>query len=231
MEKFILISVCEREIVTTQYYSLEQAQKQMHEEMIECGNIPKKIVEFGGEYDECEVREMGGWSNICKDPIDWEIIEVSDGEWFGVVRWCNEDIKFALADHGFSTCNENVDAVRASIESNHHFTERMVEAGWESIGYAIEDLDGLKPAEKEPGNDTIYTRREAAEILDMFDDLLDQYGVTIPSPEDLERGEGNTARLYGSPYFYLLDAVEDALNSIAERAKSGSNIVKNRLGA
>lgn len=57
----------------------------------------------------------------------------------------------------------------------------------------------------------IYTRDEAMVIVELFENVLDKYDITIPSDEDDERDPDNTARLYGSTYYGLVDAVENAL--------------------
>ncbi len=74
--------------------------------------------------------------------------------------------------------------------------------------------------------DKIYTHNEAAEIVDLFEEILDYYGIRVPSPEDDEREEDNSAKLYGSVYSDLLDNVEDRLVSIIERAKAGDKVVE-----
>ena len=51
----------------------------------------------------------------------------------------------------------------------------------------------------------IYIRNETADILEMFDDVLVDNGIKVPSPEDDERGEDNGAALYGSVYYDLYD--------------------------
>ena len=67
----------------------------------------------------------------------------------------------------------------------------------------------LKKREEHIKNrDILFTRHEAAEILELFEDILDMYNITVPSPEDDERDEGNQARLYGSVYWDLLDNIE-----------------------
>lgn len=63
---------------------------------------------------------------------------------------------------------------------------------------------------------SMYTHDEAAQIVDLFESLLDRYNVRIPSPEDEER-EDNEAKLYGSVYSELLDSVEDKLIDILHR--------------
>ena len=73
---------------------------------------------------------------------------------------------------------------------------------------------------------TIYTQNEAMNILDMFEDVLDQYDITVPSPEDDERGEYNSARLYGSVWSDLLDSIQDAIVNIINEAKNGAEIIE-----
>ena len=65
----------------------------------------------------------------------------------------------------------------------------------------------------------IYTRNIAAEILDMFDDVLTAHGIKVPSEEDDQRGEGNDAAIYGMVYWKLLDDVERIVAESADRAK------------
>lgn len=71
----------------------------------------------------------------------------------------------------------------------------------------------------------VYTRNIAADILDMFDDVLTAHGIKVPSEEDAERGEDNDAALYGMVYWNLLDDVERIVGKAANRAKKGENIV------
>lgn len=75
--------------------------------------------------------------------------------------------------------------------------------------------------------DTIFTRDQAANIVEMFENLLEQNGITLPSPEDDEREPDNDARIYGSVYYGLVDDIEAILVDIAERAKANAEIVPN----
>ena len=43
----------------------------------------------------------------------------------------------------------------------------------------------------------IYTHDETMLILDMFEDVLSRYDISVPSDEDDEREEGNMVGLYG----------------------------------
>lgn len=58
-------------------------------------------------------------------------------EWFGVVRWCDDDIREALEKRGLKASQDNVDEVRCRCES-HHFTDGMIEAGWDALDYIVQ---------------------------------------------------------------------------------------------
>ena len=70
----------------------------------------------------------------------------------------------------------------------------------------------------------VYIKNETAYILDLFDDLLVDHGIKIPSPEDEERGEDNAAALYGTVYSDLFDQIEERLTDLVEHAQSGDVI-------
>lgn len=63
----------------------------------------------------------------------------------------------------------------------------------------------------------IFTHDEAALIVELFENVLIQYGISVPSPEDDEREEDDNIGLYGSTYSDLLDMVEASLVSILEK--------------
>ena len=71
----------------------------------------------------------------------------------------------------------------------------------------------------------VYIMNETADILDMFDDMLVDNGIKVPSPEDDERGENNEAALYGSVYWTLFERLENALLDIVEKVKAGEEVV------
>ena len=78
-------------------------------------------------------------------------------------------------------------------------------------------FDGINE-EKKP----IYTRDEAAKIVEMFEDILVKNDVSIPSPEDDERDPEDKLGLYGSTYSDLLDGVEEVLQKMILR-RGGSS--------
>lgn len=71
----------------------------------------------------------------------------------------------------------------------------------------------------------IYTHDEAAIILEAFEELLSNYGIKIPSPEDDDREEDNEAVLYGSIYDELLSTIEDRLINILAKHTPGTEII------
>ncbi len=64
----------------------------------------------------------------------------------------------------------------------------------------------------------IYTHDLAHSIVEVFEDALDNFDVTLPSPEDDERDPENMARLYGTTYSDILDYVEGLLIESLDRA-------------
>ena len=76
------------------------------------------------------------------------------------------------------------------------------------------------------GDNAIYTHDEAARIVELFEDVLDEYGIRVPSPEDGERGSDNEAKLYGSVYWSLMDGVEERIINLLQTHKPDTAVVK-----
>ena len=63
--------------------------------------------------------------------------DVGDNEeWFGQVRWCENDLKSALEENGYPITENNI-AQLYSLCDTHWFTDHMIEAGWEYINNQI----------------------------------------------------------------------------------------------
>lgn len=62
-----------------------------------------------------------------------------DPEWFGKVRWCEEDLVGALKDKEYPVTENNVKKLYDQC-SSHWFIDYMVEAGWDYI-YSCIDCD------------------------------------------------------------------------------------------
>ncbi len=70
----------------------------------------------------------------------------------------------------------------------------------------------------------INTRDEAALIVEMFENVLDEYDIKVPSPDDEERDPENEAKLYGMTYYQLLDAVEARLIELLDRVRADGRV-------
>lgn len=60
----------------------------------------------------------------------------------------------------------------------------------------------------------------------MFEDILCEHGIKVPSPEDNEREPDNEGALYGSTYSNLLDEVEARLIDLLDRHTLDTEIIK-----
>lgn len=72
---------------------------------------------------------------------------------------------------------------------------------------------------------TVYTHDEASRIIELFENILIDNNIIVPSPEDDEKEEDNEAALYGSVYSDLMDEVESILVNISERIEDGANVI------
>lgn len=75
----------------------------------------------------------------------------------------------------------------------------------------------------------IYTHDEAALIIEEFENILDEYGIKVPSPEDDERDDENSAPLYGNTYSDLLDVIENILIEILDRHSANTEIIRDEF--
>ncbi len=72
---------------------------------------------------------------------------------------------------------------------------------------------------------SVFTHDEAAKIVEAFEDVLEKYDVTLPSGDDDERDETNTARLYGDTYSELLDYVEYVLIGMLDKYEACKDVI------
>lgn len=73
--------------------------------------------------------------------------------WFGRVRWCDEDIKEALLNHGFDDCQENISVIKDQC-LHHCFRDGMIETGWHYINtYIQENEESLKKRCEDEGSE------------------------------------------------------------------------------
>lgn len=93
--------------------------------------------------DDGKILEMAGYKHLYNEYDEYDSREIEvwmpNNECFGIVKWNNEDLACALVDSGIDATQENVDKLRCICENNHHFTDGMIEAGWEMIHYLISE--------------------------------------------------------------------------------------------
>lgn len=63
----------------------------------------------------------------------------------------------------------------------------------------------------------LYTRNEAADIIELFENILDAHNIVIH--DDEREGDESEGCLYGTTYSDLLDDVEEALIQIVVKAQ------------
>lgn len=76
-KEYMLISVCDRDILTERFNTKEEAQESMHSEMIEWGKVPKEVFSEE-EYDDGDFG-FGEYSAYVNDGanhanLDWLIV-------------------------------------------------------------------------------------------------------------------------------------------------------------
>lgn len=78
-KNYMLISVCDREILTEQFDTLQEAHETMHREMVELGRVPEHIFD-NVEYEDSDYG-FGKWSAYANDGVnhadyDWLIVSL-----------------------------------------------------------------------------------------------------------------------------------------------------------
>ena len=71
----------------------------------------------------------------------------------------------------------------------------------------------------------IYTRDIAAQIVELFENVLEENGIIVPSPEDDEKEDDNKACLYGSVYSDLLDSIEEIVVDTTIYVQEGNEVI------
>jgi len=101
-------------------------------ELMSAGIVKYMMVYHDSEDESAEYEEQ--WEKWIKDIPNSPVSEdtVSRQEWFGIVRWCEEDIADALDRHGIPATQSNIDEIRVRCE-HHFFTDAMIETGWSVI--------------------------------------------------------------------------------------------------
>ena len=67
-------------------------------------------------------------------------------------------------------------------------------------------------------NMIIKLREYSTDIVELFEELLEKHGITIPDED--RTGDENEARLYGCTYWDLEDEVKHILSKLVLRVKT-----------
>lgn len=76
-KKYMLISVCERDIMVERFDTLEEARQAMRDEMIDWGNVSEEIfAEDHYEDDDCAFNGMSAYvtDGANHNNLDWLIV-------------------------------------------------------------------------------------------------------------------------------------------------------------
>lgn len=93
--------------------------------------LEKKVISV--EFDEETYEEMG---------IKLLLVTIcDDDEWFGMIRWHEDDLKEAL-EYQLHPATENNIAKLRSICNSHWFTDHLIQSGWEYMYSHIGNGDG-----------------------------------------------------------------------------------------
>ena len=91
--------------------------------------LTKYVKEIEAEDEECD--------GICLTVT----LENDEDDWFGEVRWCEEDLRNALEVQGYPVTENNIAKLYAMC-NHHHFTDCMIERGWDYMYALIGEGDG-----------------------------------------------------------------------------------------
>lgn len=111
------------------------------------------IAKFCGGLTINDIQPPYGFENLADYLISngatMQERATDNEDWFGIVRWCDEDIRCALQERGYTQTQNNVDEVRRAVENNSYFRGSMIEAGWDCIYCTIDDCaDNLEESEE-----------------------------------------------------------------------------------
>lgn len=80
----------------------------------------------------------------------------------------------------------------------------------------------IKSSKKKKKKNREREKRELAiTILEIFDNFLDSKDITVPSDDDDDRGDDNTARIYGTDFAKLENDITNLLLNKKDRIKLG----------
>ena len=181
-----------------------------------------------------EMERNAAYAHLGHSPIGdaTELEEaLSELDWETSTDDCGNIVEMRFSGEKLHDEDEWLDAIAPYVDKGSQLMMRGEDGCswcWYFDGESCTTYSGevVFPAMPDEGKEPIYTHDEAALIVEEFENVLEKYGIKLPSPEDDEREENNEAPLYGSTYSDLLDSVEGTLIDLLERHSVGTPIVQ-----
>lgn len=110
----------------------------------------ERFGELMGDFLKIMARAYKNGGIYCGDVSSKE--DPPAVSYFGIVKWTNADLAEALEENNIPATEENIATLRDECENNHHFTEPMIAAGWDTINNYImylDDCDSFETEEEE----------------------------------------------------------------------------------
>jgi hypothetical protein len=124
-------------------------------------------------------------------------------EYFAEIKWCDEDIIGALEDADIFPSEKNIQLLKQKLGS--YFRECQIVIGNECIAATIRNCKEFETEGMAKANKYAELQRIAVDILEEFEDILEEHDITIP--DEFREGEEGEARLFGAGYGYLHDKI------------------------
>lgn len=106
--------------------------------------MPKKVAEDVAFGLRCNLGES---AVVIKMPSYERPYNPIEDDWFGIVRWHEDDIREALLNRGFEPTEEAIRCIRSKAE-HHFFEDSMIETGWDLLyAFIYEETANLEPRE------------------------------------------------------------------------------------
>ena len=96
-------------------------------------------------------------------------------DWFGVTRWCDDDIREALQERGYLPTKEAIALIRK--ESDRGLNEAAIEEGWNIIDWHIDCNKSHLVERKSPYKNAVEVAKEIGSVFGQFrhDAVADEY--------------------------------------------------------
>lgn len=192
-----------------------------HEHILGEGCIPDHMEQNSYDVLSLTIDSLNFWRDIFIGKITGEMIGKGDKRaWWQMIQL----LPSSYNQKRTIMLNYEVLAGIYPTRKNHKLNE------WREFCKWIEQLP-YSEVITNTQNSVIYTRNEAAQIVELFEDVLDKYGIQVPSQDDDQRELNNEANLYGTTYWNLVDDVESRIVDLLHTHKTGTKVIEYELSS